>query len=409
MTTDSTACDDASNVNVHVRAVDDATDALRRSPPAAIGYAAMVAAFVFLPMFPGTERVLGAFDSSHAAWIAGPLLMCIVLSTIAYHTVGSRHGSYRVLEALELCCCTAFAAAFPLIEPETADVAATFLLITAAFWAQGKPGHARRYAALSVAVVLVFVMVFVGKCQYGLALFEVAMAIACALTFRTCAGIRIASIRAEVRRNALRAETRALRVNRERGRIERELSAHLFSPLDQLAAELEREGYAEAATAKRLSEMASELVFPKTQPVWIEELVELVESRCRLLCRGARLRVETRTIEGATLGVTASVARAALRIAQELVRNAVVHGLAKTVRVRLEVQQAHLEVSVADDGKGIEADAVERSSGGIANVRSWVLASHGRFVLEPSNEFSTCLVATLSLAPDADGSARVDG
>ena len=56
------------------------------------------------------------------------------------------------------------------------------------------------------------------------------------------------------------------------------------------------------------------------------------------------------------------------RIAQEALRNAVVHGDAKRVAVSLARSGDHVELTVTDDGSGFDVEAVRRASSGLGLV-----------------------------------------
>jgi signal transduction histidine kinase len=56
------------------------------------------------------------------------------------------------------------------------------------------------------------------------------------------------------------------------------------------------------------------------------------------------------------------------RIAQESLRNAVVHGDAKRLQVSLARSGEHIELTVTDDGCGFDVEAVRRTSSGLGLV-----------------------------------------
>ena len=62
------------------------------------------------------------------------------------------------------------------------------------------------------------------------------------------------------------------------------------------------------------------------------------------------------------------VALCLFRIAQESLRNAVVHGDAKRLAVSLARSGEHIELAVTDDGRGFDVEAVRRTSSGLGLV-----------------------------------------
>jgi signal transduction histidine kinase len=70
------------------------------------------------------------------------------------------------------------------------------------------------------------------------------------------------------------------------------------------------------------------------------------------------------------------------RVAQEALRNAVVHARPKHIRVELRAESEGTRVSVSDDGCGFDTDAGrERASLGLASMRERVALLGGSFEL----------------------------
>jgi signal transduction histidine kinase len=73
-----------------------------------------------------------------------------------------------------------------------------------------------------------------------------------------------------------------------------------------------------------------------------------------------------------------------VRSVKEAVRNAVRHGRPNRVRVRLQAAD-QLRVEVEDDGVGLPAGALERSRGGLQNLKARAQLSGGSFSIEPAH------------------------
>jgi signal transduction histidine kinase len=70
---------------------------------------------------------------------------------------------------------------------------------------------------------------------------------------------------------------------------------------------------------------------------------------------------------------------AVFRIAQEAVRNAVVHGRASRVAMSLERTDGHLALSIRDDGTGFDVDAARRGGGlGLVSIEERARLIKGR-------------------------------
>jgi two-component system sensor histidine kinase UhpB len=67
-------------------------------------------------------------------------------------------------------------------------------------------------------------------------------------------------------------------------------------------------------------------------------------------------------------GVRPDIVVCLFRIAQESLRNAVIHGNAEQLEVSLERAGEHIELTVTDDGCGFEVDAVRGTSAGLGLV-----------------------------------------
>jgi len=75
------------------------------------------------------------------------------------------------------------------------------------------------------------------------------------------------------------------------------------------------------------------------------------------------------------------------RIAQEAIRNAIVHGEARRLRVSIDRSGGNLELTVADDGGGFDLEAVRRTGGGLGLVtmeeRARVVGAETRIAAAP--------------------------
>lgn len=373
--------------------IDLRTDRTRRTIAASLGNGVVFLAFVVLPWLAGPSAVFGDFDTDEGVMLALPALLCVVLGLALYRLLGAKHWLYRTVDALELCASAAFPAFFPLLDAGTTAMAGVFLIVAGAFWGQAKPGRAKLFGSLLLGLGLITVVVRLVRGDGEGAMFSAVFVVASMVAYASSVRARLMAVRAELRRNLLREEARALRVARERQRIETELTAHVGAQIDVLAADLTHAGLAEAATARRVGELVSELVFPAAQPVALTELSELTFSRCRALCSG--VRITHRTTQTTLTSVNADSSRAVLRIAQELVRNAVVHGRARTIELALSASGGELSLTVSDDGDGLTQAVANDASGGLLNARTWAAESGGSLRLQKAAGFNTSLIVTL--------------
>jgi two-component system NarL family sensor kinase len=89
--------------------------------------------------------------------------------------------------------------------------------------------------------------------------------------------------------------------------------------------------------------------------------------------------------------------RLILSLARELLANVVKHARAERASVRVEVEDGWLALDVADDGRGLPADAFETAlaSGnvGLANIRERVVALGGSVEARPGIDGRGALIA----------------
>jgi signal transduction histidine kinase len=81
-------------------------------------------------------------------------------------------------------------------------------------------------------------------------------------------------------------------------------------------------------------------------------------------------------------GLPADVARAAYRIAQEALRNAVRHANATRIRLILRATASELQVEIADDGRGFDPRAVLPNSLGLAGLHERASAVGGEAIVD---------------------------
>jgi two-component system sensor histidine kinase UhpB len=103
--------------------------------------------------------------------------------------------------------------------------------------------------------------------------------------------------------------------------------------------------------------------------------------------------------------LTDSEATCLYRVAQEGMRNAITHGSASEIRVSLALVDAGVELKVADNGGGFEADQVKGKAGlGITSMTERVRLSGGRLSIVSSRGQGTEITAWVPLRGAKDES-----
>ena len=112
-----------------------------------------------------------------------------------------------------------------------------------------------------------------------------------------------------------------------------------------------------------------------------------LKAHCREI--GRRHGVDVQYSLGDEVGrLDPAVEIALFRIAQEAVRNAIVHGSARRVAVSLLRPNGHVELTVADDGSGFDVEAARRKADGLGlismNERAYVFGGDVEVVSRPT-------------------------
>lgn len=100
-----------------------------------------------------------------------------------------------------------------------------------------------------------------------------------------------------------------------------------------------------------------------------------------------------------------AVALAAYRIVQEAIRNAVRHGEARRVRVRLDGEDAGVRLRILDEGAGFDPRAADPAGIGLASMRERALHLGGTFQLRSRPGEGTTIEATLPWEDPPDPAA----
>lgn len=380
------------NEEALIEEMNERTDRARRSVSATLGTAVQLVVLMVLPHLPGARSVFRDFDGFDAALLGVPAMACVFGGALAYHLLGPRHAVYQLIDACELCALHGFPAFFPLLDGGTSSLAGGFLIFSAAFWGQSKPGRPLRFGALVGALAVIPVGVFLARGNASAAAQTGLFGLGSMVAFTMSARARRDLVRAQTRRDHLLEEARASRIADERVRIQRELTEHMGTQLERLADQLASAGLPEAASARGLSRAVSDLVFPEARPVLLFDVFGVLHSRCVALWPDVRLT--NRGVDEA-LVVTAEAARAVLRLGQELVRNSVVHSRARGIDVVVEVAGTGVRLVVNDDGVGLTQPVFEGATGGLRNAKNWTTEVGGTVVLTTPSGGGTTLTVTL--------------
>lgn len=105
----------------------------------------------------------------------------------------------------------------------------------------------------------------------------------------------------------------------------------------------------------------------------------------------------------ATQGITAPIASALYRVAEEAVRNALRHASPRSIHIRLDVDGAQARLEIRDDGAGFELPTVERDRavGGVRLMRDRLALLDGQLDVRTAPGSGTAVIATIPLVTTA--------
>jgi signal transduction histidine kinase len=127
----------------------------------------------------------------------------------------------------------------------------------------------------------------------------------------------------------------------------------------------------------------------------LDVLLKRIDEKCRPLCLGDGYSSSLGREDASENVLDDERVRGIVRLAQELVRNAVVHGSAERIRVDLRSEDAVLTLRIDDDGSGLSRERFEQATGGLANATAWLGDHGGHLSLAPPLERGTSLSAIL--------------
>lgn len=351
---------------------------MRSNGPTATAVTA-VAIAPLICLIPGVGALIGVGFTDTAMICASPMLL-IVLAAFVHRHWGHGSWQYQVLD---------------LFESSAIQVALGMLIVASgrsesAFWLfyvahvtiiGTKPG-VPTFHALTVVITPLWVaagLVWRHGSLGGVAVAAIALSVALML-MALAAGFRRRSTDASFERLLLEQRLAPLLIERERGRIARELHDGLTADLTAIAwraavfaksppqGEVGHEFDAIARRARAAIDDTKAMVWAlRDDAVTWGVFGAHVRARCVELCAGrVALDCDVPTGEASMSG---QLAVDIVRIVQESVRNALQHGDAKRVRVAIAVDQS-IVIEIEDDGVGIptrsEGDAGYR--GGLRNL-----------------------------------------
>jgi signal transduction histidine kinase len=336
------------------------------------------------PAVPGVDRLFGELTWLHTTGMVVPPNLVVLVNTLIYHRVGSGHGAHRWGEALETVLLYSLSVSLAVFSGFPLSPLWALALTAAPFFGLTKPFRRAFYLSVISGVHGAFALVTAIQGRWDAAAITALVGALSAAIFEVTAWRKRAALLAEADLEGVRARLNQRQLDLKRQAIARRLTADLAVRLSALAERLRAgsEG-ALSAPARQASIALAELEaisLPSSAPVLprtLSQLSDLLERKLEPLCVEVRWSLKrSGALEGS---VTPAAALAALRIAQELVRNAISHGGARNVEIALAHDGAQVTLSVRDDGEGLAPERLARSTGGLLNARRWSAKQGGSF------------------------------
>ncbi|MBE2250915.1 MAG: hypothetical protein IAE78_15365 [Myxococcus sp.] len=389
-----------------------------RQPLTSLGLLLIVACFAVAPLAPFGERVMGT-SAQFGLSMASLAAVAMLATGFAYRRFGLRSGIYRALNRLETATLATLCLATIMKSGNAAS--AVWALHFGHLVGCGSSGGERRFN-LAVFSTLSAVTVGFFAVTQGLGAGALAAAIAgvalSGYSVMSATTSQLTQTRAD--RDRLEAELASMTIAQERARIARDLHDGVGTELSSLFWQLQSLRAAATtpeamavfdALSSRITQSTDELrsvvwELRATSLSWPELLAHL-RTRCSELA-GDEARVTLVGDETAARDVPGDVRLHIARIVQEAVRNAIHHGRARHLTIRLTLAEA-LRIEVDDDGRGIAPDASRRSVGGLRNLDVRVRSLGGVFSIAPREGGGTRLHAEIPLAAAAPPGASSVG
>ena len=213
--------------------------------------------------------------------------------------------------------------------------------------------------------------------------------------------------------------------DRERSRVGKELHDSVAQSLAALRYQLIaiEKSSSDADTAARIEEVRTaagdlleqvRLLSHEVHPQILDDLglVPALRHLARKTAGQATVDVAiTRGSETDLSALPSDVSAALYRVAREAATNAIRHGAATTIRVRIGIDRGSVVMDVDDNGRGFDVAAVERNGGamGLFTMRERVALLNGTVAITSTQTRGTSVRASIPLAPAVAARASSNG
>lgn len=364
-------------------------------------------AFGLGPLVPHSNHLFGAATVQQGLLFVTPAIVTMAVSFILYRRDGAGSSVSRTIEAIEIFFQYSTPLSFIFVSGLTWSILWVLCPFSGVFGAITKPFHRGLYTTIFTVAhsLLAAAFLFEGKrLDAGVAVTAGVLTWLAYLAFAK--GAR-RNLWLQAERNVMQVDLSEARLDLERDRIAHFLGEGVGKEIAALVEQLEAptnpdEGDVATALADKARAAFHEFKGLTCAPRrsdkarFLSDLARMIDDKCRPLCDGISY---LQSVDGEpTTLLRVELELPMLRVAQELVRNAVVHGAARRVAVDLAHQKDLIALTVRDDGVGLSAEAFARATGGLRNAHQWLDEQGGHLELAaPSGKGGTQLRAAIPL------------
>ncbi len=362
----------------------------RNSPSFAVQMVLSTTALGLAPLVPRSEHVFGTMTPGIGLLIIAPALVVMVFRRALYRGDPTRRA-YRLVDGLETALMYSEALWFVFGSGLTWSLLWVLCPFSSVFFAVTRPFYRWFYLpVIAISHGSHALACLLRGTTVDAAVTLLFGAVGCVI-YLLAARVGQRSLHLQAERNVIQAELNETLLDRERSRIANALNTGVGHKIAELVKAFE--GYSAAdghelpagvtAQAQTALDELKKIVggSRSEQPQRsVASLGETLELKCRPLCEGLQYVQQVEGVQGGP--VSQAVELAVVRVAQELVRNAVTHAKATTVSVTLGGDAQSLRLKVRNDGLPFSAEVFAGATGGLGNARLWLAELRGSLTLQ---------------------------
>lgn len=357
-------------------------DAERRTWPFTVQLIVGLGLFALAPLVPRTHHLFGALTPGRTFVIVLPAMITTVISLLVFRRFGAESRIYGASEAIETFAHYLVNVLTVFGTQMTWPVLWILCPFSTVFLAATKPYAQRLYTWVIGLAHVTLAVLYVVRGDAERAWIALLVGAASYAVFAVIAREGLKNLDLEAERNVAQTRLNEASLDEARRQIAEALRDGVGREITALASALDPEAAAQATAAlSELDRIASNT--GALEACSLAELMKRIDEKCRPLCDDSTYE-SSLAASDTEPALDAPRLLAIVRVAQELVRNAIVHGSARRVRVAVTAAPEAISLGVADDGTGLSHERFARATGGLANAMTWLREHDGTLDLLPA-------------------------